>query len=113
MAEQSEVLDCVFDHRFEYHSDAVEQPDESLGHVLLGIMGEARIPPRTSAHTTRSNHEAAGLALVPGPETGTWRRIGMWTLMAMRDLGESSDPNTETSVFQYIRGISTEEITLV
>ena len=112
---ESNVMDQVLDNvewsRFRCYLDTVVCDAEFPLKVLLGLLGEIH------ENKLRPVRYCAGLALAPGPEKSTWKRVGMWTM----DFGlkegwvplKKRCPRRLAPLFRRLDGVKTEDITLV
>jgi hypothetical protein len=88
-----------------------QDPAIPSGEVSLCLLAEVVIKPKASFK--RIEHQLAGLVLLPTPEPGTFRRVGLRTLMVMTYTEELSSWEKETSVFEMFEGSRMEELVLV
>jgi hypothetical protein len=93
---------CQLDDRGQEH--------ELLNDVLLSLFTEVQILDEDP--DSLCMQKLAGLALVPGSESGTWRRIGVWSLNI--DL-RADDPvvSERLSIFEQLQDVRSELITLI
>jgi hypothetical protein len=95
--------------KFRYRHDSLGPASRGDKEVLLGLLAEAR----TLRYVGRFEYSIAGLVLVAGSESGTWRRIGIWTMTLIVQTDRATTSEIATSVFEQQPGARREEITLV
>ena len=85
-----------------YDCDDLETLFQPPAEVRIALIAE-------DVDLTYCRHHLQGLALAPGVESGTWRRIGYWK--AWVDLGD--DTWEKESIFLRLEGVKIESLTLV